>query len=196
VPRHAPSLISVLEAQLATERRRCRRLEAQLRNLADHDPLTDLLNRRSLEHELEVHLARCNRYGPEGVLLLVGLDGVEGIADGLGHRQCDEVLATLGERVAERLRETDVAGRWEPQELAVLLPRAEVGEAEELAAALIEVVGGTNTRQVPPGSLVASIGAAPVVSTPTEAGELVERAETAMAAVRHRGGGGWLAAVG
>nr|MBA3282162.1 GGDEF domain-containing protein [Acidimicrobiia bacterium] len=58
-----------LESQLEIERERTLRLEAQLRNLADHDPVTDLLNHRSLEHELEEHLAGCERYGPEGALL-------------------------------------------------------------------------------------------------------------------------------
>ena len=43
-----------------TERRR---MEKELRHLADHDPLTGLLNRRGLEVELERHVAHVNRYG-------------------------------------------------------------------------------------------------------------------------------------
>ena len=51
--------IDALHAQLVAERGRRQRLEGQLRNLADHDPVTNLLSRRSMEDELEGHLARC-----------------------------------------------------------------------------------------------------------------------------------------
>jgi diguanylate cyclase (GGDEF)-like protein len=186
--------ISVLERQLAAERERSRRLEAQLRNLADHDPLTDLLNRRTIEHELEAHLARCTRYGPEGALLLVGLDGLDRIAGVLGHSGSDEALAVLGDRLAGRLRVTDVAGRWQRDELAVLLPRAPAHEVAAVAEALVAMVAGTSTARVPGGSLVASVGVAPVVAPPAGVGQLVGRARRALDAARLQGGGRWLAA--
>jgi diguanylate cyclase (GGDEF)-like protein len=190
------TLISRLEAQLAVERERSRRLEAQLRNLADHDPLTDLLNRRTIEHELEVHVTRCARYGPEGALLLVGLDGLDGISRELGRQESDKALAALGEHVATRLRATDVAGRWEPQELAVLLPRAAASEVAAVAEALVGLVAGTSTARVPAGSLTASVGVAPVVVTPIAAANLVLRARQAMDAARRQGGRRWLQAAG
>ena len=51
------------QMQDVTERRRH---EAELRHMADHDPLTGLLNRRSFERELERHVSYVERYGPEG----------------------------------------------------------------------------------------------------------------------------------
>ncbi len=71
--------LQALRSELSVERERARRLEAQLRNLADHDPVTDLLNRRSVVHEIDHHLAGCARYGAEGAFLLVGLDGLAAI---------------------------------------------------------------------------------------------------------------------
>ena len=40
------------------------RYEAQLQHMADHDPLTGLLNRRSFERELDQHIVQVQRYGP------------------------------------------------------------------------------------------------------------------------------------
>jgi len=185
----------VLEAELALERERCRRLEAQLRNLADHDPLTDLLNRRSVELEIEAHVARCTRYGPEGALLLVGLSGVDEIAAGLGTEASDEALAALGDRVAGRLRSTDVVGRWGPHELVVLLARVAAAGAAVVAEELVRIVGGTSTPRVPAGSLVAAVGVA-VVEVPVDAAPLVARAQRAVDAVRQQETGGWLLATG
>ena len=185
--------ISALESQLAIERERNRQLEAQLRNLADHDPLTDVLNRRSVEQELEVHLARCRRYGPEGAFLLVEVGGLSQIASALGQSEADRVLAALAEAVVDRLRATDVTGRWGAHELAVLLPRAADAEVAVVADALARIVGQACTPRVPPGSLSASIGAAPVVEVRAGAAQLVARARQAMVDVRQRGGGWGLA---
>jgi len=187
--------IVALQAELGREREHSRKLEAQLRNLADHDPLTDLLNRTSIEHELDVHLARCARYGPEGALLLVGLDGLDEIASSLSQTEADEVLATLAELVVNRLRATDIVGRWEDDKLAVLLPRAVGDEAAIVADALVSLVRGTSTPQVPPGSLVASVGVAPVLAAPVGVTQLAADAASAVGAVRSQGGGGWVAAV-
>ncbi len=201
--------ITELEAALALERTRSRTLAAQVRNLADHDPLTDLLNRRSLERELEDHLARCARYGPEGALLLVGLDGLDALADTRGQLEADRVLATLAEQVVGRLPPPDVIGRWGRAELAVLLPRAAVAEVAVVADALVRMVAEagaaapappTRRRSRPlPGPLVASIGVAILAADPpgarsgpapsTVALRVVARAVGGMAAARARGGG-------
>jgi diguanylate cyclase (GGDEF)-like protein len=186
-----------LEAELARERQRRRTLEEQLRNLADHDPLTDLLNRRSIEHELELHQDRCERYGPEGAFLLVAVGGLADITRDLGERHADEALVALAERVAGRLRTTDVIGRFAPDELAVLLPRAGAAEAALVSESLVQIVGATGTPGVRPGSLAATIGVA-LMTAAGGAGRpevTLEVARRAVAVARRRGGG-WAAIEG
>ncbi len=192
--------VAALQAQLEVEREHTRRLQAQLRNLADNDPVTDLANRRTVVQEIELHLAGCGRYGAEGALLLVGLDGLDSvhgldcIAGDDGQDEADEVLADLAEVVVARLRSTDVAGRFGPDELAILLPRANVDEVVVVADELVKLVARAGSGRVPPGSLVASIGIAAVTDRLQDACQLVERASDAMASARSRGGGGWVAA--
>ncbi|MEO5678745.1 MAG: sensor domain-containing diguanylate cyclase [Acidimicrobiales bacterium] len=178
--------IDALEAQLATERDRTRMLTAHLQNLADNDPLTGLLNRRSLEHELEEHLMRCSRYGPEGAFLMVGLDGLGDIAHALGQARSDEVLAALTEVVVQRLRTTDSVGRWSPVELAVLLPSGPLEGVAVVTDSLTEIVSAACTTRVARGSLTASIGVAPVIGRASESGEMVARATESMIAARRR----------
>ncbi len=186
--------MAALRSQLEADRERIRRLETQLRNLADHDPLTDLLNRRSVEHVLEDHLAGCSRYGPEGALLLVGLDGLHEVACTAGPKEADELLAGLAEVVARRLAARDLAGRWKPDELAILLPRAAEQEVVAVAGAMIELVAEAATSRVPAGTMSASIGVAAVTAPLPDAAQLVGRAGGAMAVARGRGGGAWVIA--
>lgn len=184
--------LQALRSELSSERERVRRLEAQLCNLADHDLVTDLLNRRSVVHEIDHHLAGCARYGAAGAFLLVGLDGLAAITRACGQEESDRVLAALAEVVALRLRDIDVVGRWESDELAVLLPRAAGAEVAAVAADLVRLIGddgGSRGRTV-----TASIGVAPVTTGLVEAGQLVDRAREAMGRVRAEGGSGWSAA--
>lgn len=190
--RREPTQLQALRSELSSERERARRLEAQLRNLADHDVVTDLLNRRSVLHEIDHHLAGCARYGAAGAFLLVGLDGLAAITHACGQEESDRVLAALAEAVALRLQDIDVVGRWESDELAVLLPRAAEAEVAAVAAALVRLIGEDAGRR---GSTVsASIGVAPVTAELVEASRLVGRAREAMRWVRAQGGSGWAAA--
>jgi len=186
--------IARLETELALERDRIRRLEGHLWSLAESDLLTGLLNRSSLLVHLEQHLARCSRYRPEGAVLLVGVDGLHDIVSAAGHSDADEALAALAERINLRLRTTDAVGRWGPAELAILLPGVAAVEVAVVADTLLRLVSSTGTPKVPPGSLVASIGVAPVLAAPVEALELVELARHVMDVARSQGGGCWLAA--
>src|SRR5205085_5340708 len=102
-------------------------------NLADHDPLTDLRNRRAFEQDLEGHVAFVRRYGAEGALLLVGLDGLVEVTSVLGAAEADDLLVALADAVVDRLRTTDVVCRWATDELAILVPRARGDHAQRVA---------------------------------------------------------------
>ncbi len=172
--------IEELQAQLVAVRSRRQRLEGQLRNLADHDPVTNLLSRRSMEDELEVHLARCARYGPEGAFLLVGVEGLNGPESELDQQDADELLANLAEELVRRMRATDVLGRWESDELAVIIPKEQGSGAAVVAETVGRIVGAAGTYRVPAGRLRASVGIAPVVDGSMASGLLTDLARRSM----------------
>jgi diguanylate cyclase (GGDEF)-like protein len=176
--------IGLLRQQLAAAQSKIRILEAQLTALADHDPLTDLPNRPSMEQAIEDHLNGCIRYGPAGALLIVGLDGLGQVDETHGPLFGDELRVRIAEAVRDRLRTTDLVCRWSDDELAVLLPRSTRHEVQVVANTLLEVV---STRGDAAG-LGASVGVAFVIADET-ADELVVRSSMAMLAARKKGGG-------
>jgi diguanylate cyclase (GGDEF)-like protein/PAS domain S-box-containing protein len=117
-----------------------RRHEAELRHMADHDPLTGLLNRRSFERELERHVAYVERYGPKGAAIVLDLDHFKTINDTLGHSAGDELIVRVAHALRSRLRESDVLARLGGDEFAILLPEAGPEEADGVAAAVLEAV--------------------------------------------------------
>jgi diguanylate cyclase (GGDEF)-like protein len=113
--------------------------EARLRHLADHDPLTDLFNRRRFEQELEREARRSSRYGSAGALLLLDLDNLKQLNDAYGHHWGDEALRSAARLLRSRLRSSDILGRLGGDEFAILLPEADDVHARKLAEELLEI---------------------------------------------------------
>lgn len=117
-----------------TERKR---MERQLRYLADHDPLTAIYNRGRFQEELERWLRYAARYGRSGALLLVDLDGFKLVNDTRGHAAGDALLHHVASALNEHVRDADVVGRMGGDEFAVLLKEVDAGEAMMVAEKLL-----------------------------------------------------------
>jgi diguanylate cyclase (GGDEF)-like protein/PAS domain S-box-containing protein len=115
-----------------------KRLEGELRRMAEHDPLTGLSNRRVLGAELSRQVARDRRYGSQSALLLVDLDRFKEINDEWGHAAGDRVLQAVAQALCERVRHTDLVARLGGDEFAVLLPSTPRSGAENLAKDLVQ----------------------------------------------------------
>ncbi|MBS1871083.1 MAG: EAL domain-containing protein [Actinobacteria bacterium] len=138
------------------------RYEAQLQHMADHDPLTGLLNRRSFERELNQHIAQVQRYGPEGAALVLDIDRFKHINDTLGHNVGDELIVKVAQTLRTRLRDSDVLARLGGDEFAILLPRGGAAEAGRVADAVLAAVRAQSvvTAAGRRRSITASIGIA------------------------------------
>jgi diguanylate cyclase (GGDEF)-like protein/PAS domain S-box-containing protein len=171
VPQHV-----LLQVQDVTERRR---YESELRYLADHDPLTGLLNRRAFARELEAHLERVRRYGPAGAAMILDLDHFKNINDTLGHGTGDELIVTLAQALRDRLGERVAIARLGGDELAILLPD---GDVDETARDVLEAVR-TQRIASPSGrlrSVSASIGIAGFDEEGLTAEDVLANADLAM----------------
>jgi diguanylate cyclase (GGDEF)-like protein/PAS domain S-box-containing protein len=113
--------------------------QARLQHLADHDALTDLLNRRRFEQELRREVAESGRYGRNGALLLLDLDNLKQVNDTHGHHWGDELIRTAARLLSSRLRSTDTLARLGGDEFAVLLPEADELRARKLAEEMLEI---------------------------------------------------------
>jgi diguanylate cyclase (GGDEF)-like protein len=106
----------------------------ELRFLADHDPLTRLLNRRAFVTRLEGEVARAVRYGRTFGLVVADLDGFKQLNDRFGHACGDEALVAFANALVESLRKPDDAFRIGGDEFAVLLAEATEEDACQVVA--------------------------------------------------------------
>ena len=179
-----------------TERKR---LEEQVHQLAFHDPLTHLANRRLMLDHLEQAMSASKRSQRHGALLFLDLDNFKPLNDTHGHGVGDLLLIEVAERLKACVREADTVARFGGDEFVVLLCElsTQPGEADEQAVAIAEKV---RTRLAEPYVLqsapsapsirhecTASIGVAVFRGRDESQNTVIDRADAAMYRAKEEG---------
>ena len=108
--------------------------------LAAHDSLTGLLNRRAFLGEAEKAIARAAESGRPISLALGDLDNFKQINDRFGHPIGDQVLKVFAERLRQALRSDDLVCRWGGEEFICLLPNVDQDQAVHLLERIQEAL--------------------------------------------------------
>lgn len=157
------------------------RLEMDLVQKANTDPLTKTSNRRHFEEQAHDEFVRCQRTHQPMSVMLLDVDHFKWINDTHGHAAGDEVLRVLSEQLAQHLRRIDVVGRLGGEEFAVLMPGADRQRAEEAAERLRMRIAGLRV-ELPSGRvrLTVSIGVTECDVWTENLTEVLARADEAM----------------
>jgi diguanylate cyclase (GGDEF)-like protein/PAS domain S-box-containing protein len=115
------------------------RLE-ELQELAMHDPLTGIANRRFVEICITARLEELRRYGFDFSVLFIDADNFKLINDTHGHAVGDRILKMISATVANSLRSFDIIGRWGGEEFIVLLINPKPDNLFKLADRLRKLV--------------------------------------------------------
>jgi diguanylate cyclase (GGDEF)-like protein len=108
--------------------------------LSNHDPLTGLPNRKSLEERLEIAIASAKTQGATHALLYLDVDFFHRINDTYGHLAGDELLRRLPAVLQAQLREGEMLARIGGDEFAVLLENCSADFAQTCATQLRDAV--------------------------------------------------------
>ncbi|MBN8661856.1 MAG: EAL domain-containing protein [Candidatus Obscuribacter phosphatis] len=155
---------------------------SQLEKLASADYLTDVLNVRGLEQVLRIEENRAGRSGEALIAMLINLDNLKKVNEGLGHTTGDVILKETAKRVLAILRPTDHVARVGGDEFLVLLPDTNMAYgmrvAERIRCEISDNPMKSTDDQV---SVTASIG---VVSLPARIASVQEAVNLTRSALR------------
>jgi len=160
---------------------KARRLaELEARNLARHDPLTGLPNRRCLSEQLVEILNGTISDGQRAAILMLDLDGFKKINDSLGHSAGDVVLIEFAQRLSAISADALVA-RFGGDEFAVVLQRmGSLDDATRLARQIVAATSAPYQVGASTANFGVSIGIAIAPDDGTEVDEIVRRADVAL----------------
>lgn len=101
-----------------------------LRSYMVRDSLTNLLNHTSFRNVLSQEVHRSQRQNAKMALAMMDLDHFKKVNDTFGHAAGDSVLKGLSRLLQQRLRKSDVIGRYGGEEFVALLLDCEIGKAQ------------------------------------------------------------------
>lgn len=167
----------------------------RLRHLADHDPMTGLLNRRAFDAALQRHVdqTRAGRRTARGTLLMIDLDHFKEHNDTHGHPVGDRIIVGAAHCLTARLRETDVIGRLGGDEFIALLPDVLPDEAGRIAEDLVALISEMGRETLPEQvvGVTASIGITGFQDRP-DLETVLRRVDAALYAAKETGRNRWV----
>lgn len=122
---------------------RLNKANQQLQDQSIRDPLTGLLNRRSLQQELA---KRTRLPAEKDALFLLDIDLFKQINDTEGHAAGDEVLKVIAERLTHTCRDSDLVVRWGGEEFLIYLRTVSTETLPDFARRLLTVISGNPIR--------------------------------------------------
>jgi len=143
------------EDKLRQQTAELQKLHADLKELANRDSLTGLLNRRAFHEHAAQMLRTARRRKESAALLMIDLDHFKQVNDRFGHAEGDHVLKMVGAALKATARENDIVARHGGEEFVVAVLGA--SEAESIAAAerlRLAIAAIKNTKS----NITASIG--------------------------------------
>lgn len=161
-----------------------------LKELAIRDGLTGLYNHRYFQEALTMELARSRRHERTFSLIFMDVDFFKKYNDTHGHLQGDQLLATLGKILKDRLRFTDIVARYGGEEFVALLPETSKGNARRLAENLRQCVADhpfPGAEVQPLGRVTVSMGVAAFPEDGTDSPTLIQCADQALYQAKRNG---------
>lgn len=117
-----------------------------IRFFMERDSLTGLLNHTNLVESLSKEIQRAGRIGNTLCFAMIDLDNFKTVNDTYGHLTGDQVLKSLSRMLQERLRKTDIIGRYGGEEFGVILFNTDVDNAAKLLDSIRDSFGKISHR--------------------------------------------------
>lgn len=162
--------------------------DAELRNMADHDPLTGLVNRGYFMREMSGTIEEAKYSDASSALLFIDLDQFKYVNDTVGHAAGDRLLIQVAEALNRRMREHDVIARFGGDEFIVLALDAGRSDAVGIAKGILKVLQDMRFVEGEHSfNIHCSVGITMVDSTRYSVDELLSQADMACFQAKSRG---------
>lgn len=182
---------NAMAAQLSQRERDLVATNDRLTVMASIDMLSGLANRRGFQSRLDFEWLKAQQYDSQLSLLMIDVDHFKLYNDTYGHPEGDACLSKLGEALSLIAADTmGFAGRYGGEEFCLLLPNTEAARALEIGEAVRAAVQGLALPHCTSSHQTVTVSVGVAATRPNEdlrPGDLIEAADAALYAAKHRG---------
>jgi len=182
---------NAMAAQLSQRERELVATNDRLTVMASIDMLSGVANRRGVQSRLDFEWMKAQQYNSELSLLMIDVDHFKLYNDTYGHPEGDACLTRLGEALAGIAADTmGFAGRYGGEEFCLLLPNIGPQKALEIGETVRATIQGLGLPHITSNhqTVTVSVGVAATLPNDVQTpGDLIEAADAALYAAKHRG---------
>ncbi|MEH2586286.1 diguanylate cyclase domain-containing protein [Bradyrhizobium sp. AZCC 1721] len=182
---------NAMAAQLSQRERELVATNDRLTVMASIDMLSGLANRRGFQSRLDFEWMKAQQYHSELSLLMIDVDHFKLYNDTYGHPEGDACLTRIGEALAGIAADNlGFAGRYGGEEFCLLLPNTSTQKALEIGETVRATVQGLGLPHITSSHRTVTVSVGVAATLPNDAqtpGELIEAADAALYAAKHRG---------
>ena len=182
---------NAMAAQLSQRERELVATNDRLTVMASIDMLSGLANRRGFQSRLDFEWLKAQQCHCELSLLMIDVDHFKLYNDTYGHPEGDACLTRIGETLAGIAGETlGFAGRYGGEEFCLLLPNTDLTHALEIGEQARAAVLKLCLPHITSNHMIVTVSIGVAATRPNESlrpGDLIEAADAALYAAKHRG---------
>ncbi len=176
--------LSTLVEKLQLNHEEIQAKSQELEFLANRDPLTLCLNRRSLDRKFDVLFKKAINADEQLSCLMFDIDFFKNVNDRYGHATGDQVIKSVAEELKATTREQDLVGRYGGEEFCVILPGIDLPLAARLAEKIRKKIERKSCGGV---KVTVSTGVSSLEQKASKPDELVNQADKALYAAKKSG---------
>ncbi|BHH85950.1 EAL domain-containing protein [Desulforhopalus sp. 52FAK] len=173
---------AVNQLQLTTEEVQAQNKELEF--LANHDPMTQLLNRRSFNREYRKLFDIAQKEGLDLSCIMCDIDHFKAVNDNFGHAIGDKVIIMVADLLKKFFQEEDLVGRYGGEEFCIAMPNIDLKQAAGIANRVRQAIKDDISAGV---QISMSFGVAALHSTSHEPDELTNQADKALYVAKESG---------
>ena len=156
----------------------------ELETLANYDPLTSCLNRRSLARKFDTLFTEAVAGGKHLSCLMLDIDLFKSVNDNYGHATGDLVIKAVADALKTCTRDTDLVGRYGGEEFCVVLPKLNLDKAAQIAERIRQAIEKKSCSGV---KITVSLGVSSLELNTNKPDELIDQADKALYAAKKSG---------
>jgi diguanylate cyclase (GGDEF)-like protein len=179
--------MSALRAALTRQKAALAQALDQIRQLAESDELTGLINRRAMVPILQSEQQLRNPAKGQNCIALIDIDLFKTVNDRFGHQAGDEVLRQFAETGKTTLRAGDIFARWGGEEFLLLLPDTSIEQGVKCLERMRSALAGSSFDHLCPGHRVTISVGITDLHPEDRLEEALERADQAMYKAKQQG---------